>query len=254
VTLDPTQRFSDRVETYVRARPTYPPALLDAFEEDMGVGPGGRVADVGSGTGIFTRQLLDRGLEVYAVEPNAAMRSAAESALVGLRGFHSVEGRAEATSLEATSVDVVTAAQAFHWFDVDGAREEWRRILRPQGWVSIVWNDRQTEAGAFAREYEAFVRGWGGEDYRRIRVSWDLSGALRRLFGDSAWTERSAPNVQSLDQEGFEGRLVSSSYLPGPTDPRHEAMLRAAGELFESHAEQGRVALNYVARMYVGRL
>jgi SAM-dependent methyltransferase len=251
---DPTTRFSDRVESYVRARPGYPAAVLDAIEADTGLTAPLSVADVGSGPGIFTRLLLEKGHTVYAVEPNAPMRQAAEKASGDVPRFHSVDGRAEATTLPDGSVDLVTTAQAFHWFDIDLTRQEWRRILRPPHWAALLWNDRRSDDEGFGSAYEAFLREWGGAEYLRVRGSWDVGGSLDRFFGPRGRREQTLANAQRLDREALEGRLLSSSYLPGPDDPRHVAMLEAARGLFEKYQAGGAVTLAYDVRVYVGRM
>ena len=142
--LRPTERFSDRVADYVRYRPGYPPELLECLQRNCGLRPQWVVADVGSGTGLLAKIFLENGNRVFGIEPNAAMRAAGEEFLRGLDQFTSQEGRAEATGLPARSVDLITAGQAFHWFDRRRARAEFERILKPGGWVALVWNERRT--------------------------------------------------------------------------------------------------------------
>jgi SAM-dependent methyltransferase len=251
---DPTARFSDRVDSYVRARPGYPPAVLDLVEAETGLEAPLAVADVGSGTGIFTRILLERGHTVHAVEPNPPMRRAAEDSLGGFAGFRSVDGRAEATTLPDRSVDLITAAQAFHWFDPGATRDEWRRILRPPRWCALLWNDRKSDDEGFGAAYEALLREWGGAEYLKVRGAWDVCAGLERFFGPGDWRERTLANAQRLDQDALAARLLSSSYLPGPDDPEHRDMLHAAGGLFETYQAGGAVTLVYDVRVYVGRL
>ena len=164
---DPTARFTSRVDDYVRARPGYPPEVVRLLETECALGPGKSVADVGSGTGILTRDLLETGATVYAVEPNAAMREAAEAALEPLsppgergrgEGFVSLAATAEATTLPDAAVDLVIAAQAFHWFDRDAARQEFSRILREPRWVALVWNERAESGTPFLEGYETLLR------------------------------------------------------------------------------------------------
>src|SRR5258706_9853328 len=152
--FEPTTRFSDRVQDYVRWRPGYPPAVLEALRSDLGLRPAHVVADIGSGTGLLSRLLVENGNVVYGVEPNRAMAAVAEADLGPSRRFHSVDGRAEATGLGAGSVDLVTAGQAFHWFKVPESRAEFLRILRPGGGVALVWNLPRVDSTPFLREYE----------------------------------------------------------------------------------------------------
>ncbi len=153
---DSKERFSNRVEDYVRYRPGYPRAVLDLLREECGFAPESVVADIGSGTGILTQMLLENGNVVYGVEPNAEMRAAGESLLQRYARFRSVAGSAEATTLPDASVDFVFVGQAFHWFEPKAARAEFERVLKPRGWVAVIWNERKKDATAFLREYETF--------------------------------------------------------------------------------------------------
>jgi len=150
---DSLTRFSDRVEDYVKYRPGYPPQVIEVLRARCGLTPSSVVADVGSGPGNLARLFLDNGNEVFAVEPNAEMREAGKQSLGNRGGYRSVDGRAEGTRLENASVDFVTAGQAFHWFDWPHAKTEFRRILRPEGWVVLLWNERLTDSSPFLRDY-----------------------------------------------------------------------------------------------------
>ncbi len=211
------------------------------------------VADIGSGTGLLTELFLEHGNPVSAVEPNRAMREAAELLLSRYPNFTSVDGRAEATRLSDCSEDFVTAGQAFHWFERESARAEFRRILKPDGWVVLIWNEREVDATPFARAYEDLLRRYGTDyeqvDHRRVDAN-----VLAGFFGDCVFSSRSFPNRQTFDHDGLRGRLLSSSYTPEPGHPRHEPMLRAVDELFRTHAAGGQVVLDYETRMYFGRL
>jgi ubiquinone/menaquinone biosynthesis C-methylase UbiE len=154
---DSTERFSSRVEHYVRYRPGYPPEVLELLKSECGLTADSVIADVASGTGIFTRLLLENGNRVFGVEPNDDMRRAGEEFLAGYPRFTSVAGTAEATTLADHSVDLVTAAQAAHWFNFEKARREFVRILKSGGWTVLLWNDRRIEATAFLRDYEQLV-------------------------------------------------------------------------------------------------
>lgn len=248
-TPDPTQRFTDRVDNYVRYRPGYPPAVVDCLRDELGISPGATVADVGSGTGILTRLLLDGGYTVYAVEPNDAMRAAAERALGDRPGFHSVAATAEATGLPDDSMDLVTAGQAFHWFDPDASRVEFARILRPGGCVALVWNMRRFREPGFMADYEAMLQAYG-QSYDDVKQSARL-GDLTTLFGD--WYEtRTFPNEQVFDYDGLRGRLLSSSYAPPPGHPQHAPMMAQLRELFDRYQQGGAVTVLYDTQLYWG--
>jgi SAM-dependent methyltransferase len=252
---DQTTRFSGRVDDYVKTRPSYPEGVLDVLREECGLGPRAVVCDLGSGTGLFTKLLLETSATVHAVEPNDEMRAAAERMLATAPGFRSVAGRAEATTLPDASVDLVTAAQAFHWFDVEAAKREMRRILRPATGaanVALVWNDRELEADAFHRDYEELlVRRC--PKYRELQGKADSVDKFDALLGAGRWTRRTVTNAQRLDREGLVGRLRSSSYSPRPGDPTHDETFAELGAIFDRHAEGGVVSMRYTTVVIVGR-
>lgn len=248
----PTTRFSDRVQNYVRYRPGYPPAVLEVLRAETGLAPGWAVADVGSGTGISAKLFLDAGHPVFAVEPNAEMRAAAEAMLGGDPRFRSVDGSAEATTLPDASVDLVVAAQAFHWFDPGRAAGEWRRILRPGGWIVLLWNTRRTDGTPFLRAYEALLREHG-TDYAAVSHENVTDESLRVVLGEG-YGARVVPNQQVFDFEGLKGRLLSSSYAPNVGHPGYEPMAAALDRIFREHQRDGRVRFEYDTEIYFARV
>ncbi len=251
--LDPKGRFSDRAADYARCRPSYPGSLLGWLEEEQGVGPSWVVADVGAGTGISSRMFLDAGHEVIAVEPNAAMRAAAIEKLGSRPGFRAVDAPAEATTLPDASVDLVVAAQAFHWFDSDAVRREWARILRHGGLALVVWNSRRTSGTALLDGYEQLLREHA-TDYAQVAERYAGEAEMRRWFGAGFRAARTFENRQVLDLDGLKGRLLSSSYAPQPGHPGHEPMLADLQRLFERTSIGGCVTLEYDTRAYLGSL
>ncbi|MBL9165761.1 MAG: class I SAM-dependent methyltransferase [Planctomycetaceae bacterium] len=248
----PTDRFSDRVENYVRYRPSYPAAVLDVLREEIGLTPDWSIADVGSGTGISAALLLDNGNEVFAVEPNGPMRAAAEKLLAPYPKFHAVDGTAEATTLDARSVDAVVAAQAFHWFDPAAFGGECRRILKPNGWAVLLWNARRLDATPFLRGYEELLQKYG-TDYARVRHENVDESRLDCFFGTSA-RRRSVENFQPLTLDGLRGRLLSSSYVPADGDPSQAAMLSELDDLFAREQTNGQVVIEYDTEIYFGQI
>jgi len=249
---DPTQRFADRVANYVRYRPTYPEEVIKILERETQLSPKSVVADIGSGTGIFTLLFLPLECTIYAVEPNAAMREAAESNTVAHVGYHSVAGTAEKTGLRNGSISHVVSAQAFHWFDIPKARKEFVRILKPGGWVVLVWNVRRLNSTPFLRAYEDLLIEYG-TDYQKVRHE-NIGAEALEGFYCGPHQKKVLPNVQHFDFEGLAGRLLSSSYAPGPGDPRHQPMMETLRRNFDAHAENGTVAFEYDTEVYFGKL
>lgn len=248
---DSTQRFTNRADNYARFRPSYPAAVLDCLRDECGLNAASVVADIGSGTGILTGQLLDRAGTVYAVEPNAAMRAEAEKALGGRANFVSVDGMAEATTLPGGSVDLVTAGQAFHWFDVEPTRREFRRILRPDGCVALVWNKRDAHDGGFTQAHEALL-GEFARDYHHARHAGRVD-SIDRLF-TAGLEERHFRQERRLDYQAVYGSLLSLSDAPLPGDARYEPMIARLRAIFDDHAQDGFVVLRYQTGLYFGHL
>jgi SAM-dependent methyltransferase len=245
-----TSRFSDRVENYVRYRPGYPAEALQCLRDECGLKPEHVIADIASGTGIWTRMLLENGNRVFGVEPNAEMRQGGERLLANFRRFTSIEGKAEATTLADASVDFVTAAQAAHWFDRERARREFVRILKPGGWLVLLWNERVVDGTPFLREYEQLLLTFG-TDYKDVRHE-RTTEAVNEFFDPAPYHERVFAMRQEFDYAGLEGRLLSSSYAPGPEHPQHQPMLSELRRIFDEYSENGKVGVDYKTRAYFG--
>jgi SAM-dependent methyltransferase len=249
---DSKGRFSNRVADYVRYRPGYPRGVLELLRDECGLTPESAIADIGSGTGILTKLFLDNGNSVYGIEPNAAMREAGEEFLAAYPKFRSVAATAEATTLSDAGVDLVTAAQAYHWFNPPAARVEFARILRPGGSVAVIWNERKKDLGPFAEQYEQLLRTYG-TDYARVSQTYPESRRMTELFG-GGFRHRAFPNEQMMDFTALRGRLLSSSYAPAAGDPHHEPMLADLRKIFDSHAASDSVRFEYETHVYYGRL
>jgi len=247
----PTERFSSRVENYIRYRPSYPSAAIDLLKTRCGLSPGAVVADIGSGTGILSELLLASGAQVIGVEPNDGMRAAAEARLRAQTRFRSVSGTAEATTLAPASIDLLVAGQAFHWFEVEKARREALRVLRNGGFGALLWNERPPEASAFLADYEALLLRHAAE-YAQITASRADVASMRRFFG-GAMKLATFPNQQVFDFEGLRGRLLSSTYAPDASHPQHEPMMAGLREVFRRHEHGGQVVFPYRTLVYFGQ-
>ncbi len=249
--LQPTQRFSNRVENYIKYRPGYPPAVVHCLRELAGLRADSLVADIGCGTGKLAEVLLAAGHRVVGVEPNEPMREAGRALLAHHPAFEMVAGSAEATSLADHSVDLITAAQAFHWFDAGAARREFARILKPSGAVALIWNHRHMSGTPFLEAYEALARRHCPE-YAAIVADHADEEAVAAFFAPAPVRQARFDNEQSLDFDGLSGRLLSSSYAPA-SGPEHEAMMVDLKQLFQDHQHDGRVSMGYDTKVFCGR-
>ena len=250
--MQSVERFSSRVDNYVRYRPGYPPEIVELLENECGLTHDSTVADIGSGTGKLTELFLENGNVVFGVEPNAGMRAAGETLLRQYPSFQSVDGTAEATTLTASSVDFVMAAQAFHWFDPLAAKQEFARILKPGGWAVLVWNERQVDTSPFLRAYETLLLTFN-TDYPVVRQE-NAAAAITSFFAPAVPKTKEMPNSQEFDLASLEGRLLSSSYTPEAGDPRFQSMLANLREIFDQHQEGGIVRFEYTTRIFYNQI
>jgi SAM-dependent methyltransferase len=251
--IDVTQRFSSRVENYIKYRPGYPDGVIETLRNECGLTSDSIIADVGSGTGILTQMFLKNGATVFGIEPNQEMREAGERLLKDYRRFRSVGAKAEETRLDDASVDFITAGQAFHWFDREKVRAEFARILKPQGWIALIWNERVTTTTRFLIAYEQLLKDYSTDyeqvDHRRIDDK-----VIRDFFGSDQFRLKQFNNIQVFDYEGLKGRLLSSSYSPEEGHPNFEPMLTELERIFQAYHDEGRVVVEYITQMYYGQL
>lgn len=250
---DSTTRFSNRVENYVKWRPSYPDGVIDMLREACGLKPDWAISDIGSGPGNLTRLLLEFGAEVYGVEPNRDMREAGETLLAGHSRFHSIDGTAESTGLPDASVQLVTAGQAFHWFDRDRSKREFERILTRPKWVALVWNFREGDTPFFV-DYERLSRTYS-IDFDQVTARGEATeAAIESFFSPGVVKRFTLSNNQALDLTGLRGRIESSSYMLTPEHPDYGKMITAIETLFAEHAVDGALSFHYETRLYVGQL
>jgi ubiquinone/menaquinone biosynthesis C-methylase UbiE len=247
--METVERFSNRVENYIKYRPGYPLEVLQLFKDEMNLKPSSVLADIGSGTGVSSRLFLENGNTVYGVEPNAAMRNAATRLLKNFPNYKPVDGTAEYTTLPDSSVNIVFAAQAFHWFEPEKTRIEFKRITREAGYIALIWNERQLDTTPFLREYEHFLLANAG-DYEKVRHENVTAEKLEDFF-QTDFKKRTFANEQIFDFEGLRGRMLSSSYMPSESDERFADVESQLRKLFEKHAdENGRIAILYDTNVF----
>jgi SAM-dependent methyltransferase len=250
---NPTERFTGRVESYRRFRPTYPLKVIDLLQRECCLRPDSRVVDIAAGTGIFTELLLAGGWDVTAVEPNDEMRAACAALQSQYPKLSILGGTAEATGLPDHSIDLITAAQALHWFDLGKTRAEFARILKPGGWCAIVYNNRRMGGDPFHDGYEELLIDYG-IDYQEVQRRHFPEGKIAEFLAPSPTRRANFPNPQPLSLEALEGRILSSSYMPQPVQPRFREMCAAIHRLFAENERNGEVTLQQDCVVGYGQL
>jgi len=245
--IEPKKRFSSRVENYIKYRPSYPLKIIEFLKKKNVLTDNTVIADIGSGTGILAKIFLDNGNQVYGVEPNKDMREAAEKNLRGYTNFTSLEGSAESTGLEENCIDLITAGQAFHWFDVEEAKREFKRILNSDGNVGLIWNNREKSGADFNSSYENFILKYG-IDYKEVRKN------EKNVYLFFNYQKESFYNFQELDFTSFKGRVLSSSYIPLEDNPIFPNMILELEDLFDKHQRNGIIKIEYDTEIYLGKL
>ncbi len=254
MTIETTHRFADRVDNYVKYRPHYPREMFDFLLSQHIINENSIVADIGSGTGISSKPFLKLNLEVFAVEPNKEMREAAEKLLGDHKNFHSVNASAENTTLKDHSIDVIVVGQAFHWFEKEKTKQEFKRILKPGGHVVLLWNDRRTDSTEFLRSYEDFLQ-LCGTDYKEVNhKNTQDKNIFDAFFGENNYTEKWFDNFQEVDFAGLKGRVLSSSYMPNEGHKDYEHMMYCLKKVFARYQQNNTVRLDYDTKIYYGKL
>lgn len=247
IALHPTTRFSNRVENYVRYRPSYPDLIVPFLEGHIALHKNQRIADIGSGTGLFSELFLKNGYQVTGIEPNHEMRKAAEAKLANYPGFTSRDRRAEQTGLRGGSVDLITVAQAFHWMEPGATKKEFLRILKPGGYIILAWNIRLQHT-PFLRDYEELRKRFG-IDYKGEKMVDEEN--ISAFFHPMPMKVQSFPNIQLLDFEALKGQFLSASYIPLPGHPDYDQMMEKFVQLFIEHNEKGFIKMEYVTKLYL---
>ena len=253
MSLNPTKRFSDRVHYYVKYRPEYPTEIVDLLKEACALSKSSTIADIGSGTGFLSELFLQNGNKVFGIEPNPEMRMAAEDRFADKPHFISINGRAESTGLEESTIDFITAGQAFHWFDLEKTKSEFKRILKSHGFVVLIWNVRKLDATPFLTAYEKFLHKYG-TDYKKVQYKTVASQLVENFFGKCQYKLEIFSNSQKLNYVGLEGRLLSSSYVPAYGKTNHNRMLEGLASIFNECNIGGYVTFEYDTKVFFGKL
>ncbi len=250
--LKSTERFSDRVSNYIKYRPSYPDELIDTLASICHLDSQSIIADIGSGTGKFSKLLLDKNYRVVGVEPNKEMREVAEHQFSKLNNFISIEGESEETSIKSSSVDLITVAQAFHWFNRKKTRKEFERILKPTGYIALIWNQRNLDF-PFQKEYDQMLREYA-TDYNTVNHMSLTIEDFVDFYNPGEISTFEFVNTQYFELDGFLGRMQSSSYTPKTGTKEYEALIKAAENLFNKFENKGSIRFEYETFLYLGKL
>ncbi len=242
-----TERFVDKVNDYVKYRPHYPSSILFLIKQNIKFNSNWVVADIGSGTGISSKLFLDNGNRVIGIEPNFEMRRAAEDQLKGFLNFTSLDGTAEASQLPDQSVDLIFSGQAFHWFDKDIAKIEFKRILNPSGYIVLCWNQRDGNS-QFQIRYEQILQKFV-PDYDQVNHRNITDSEIQEFFQPKKLKRESTTNHQYFDLDGLQGRLRSSSYCPKENEA-YSVLMEEIETLFHEFEVDGRIRFDYVTNIY----
>lgn len=251
--MNTLNRFSNRVDNYIKYRPDYPHEVITFLKQEGILTRESVIADIGSGTGISAELFLKEGNVVYGVEPNKEMRQAAQKLLASYKNFCSIDGSAEITMLPTEDIDIIIAGQAFHWFDKEKCKSEFRRILKPNGIIILMWNDRRTDNTPFLRAYEDFIQLFA-TDYKEVNHKNMDEKIFNDFFGEANYALESFDNFQHFDFEGLKGRVLSSSYMPDENHTDFNFMMSVLKKIFNRFQENGKVTLEYDTKIYYGKL
>jgi ubiquinone/menaquinone biosynthesis C-methylase UbiE len=223
--------------------------VITYLQRQAGLSKNTIVADIGSGTGIFTKHLLDTADKVYAIEPNTEMRAAADVMLKDYPNYISLGASASQTGLNDHSVNLIVCAQAFHWFNTPEAKAEFKRILKDTGYVSLIWNNRVTDVDDFSKAYDKLLREKTA-DYNEVNHQKLAPTDFRAFYKDKKYEKVIFPSFQEFDEEGYIGRANSSSYVP----VGDETFLQHLKDIFRQYQQNGKVKFHYNTEVYLGQV
>ena len=249
----PSDRFTQTVQDYVKINPFYLEDVLRFLVDECQLSKHRTIAGIGTGTGFVSRLLLEYGNVVYGVEANPLMRDTMIEEFRRYPSFSGVDGTAENTSLDNKSIDIIMAGTAFHWFDLEKTKAEFKRVLKPQGWVLLIWNVRNPFKTDFLIDYENYILKHG-KDFRKGNENKTDDDLIQDFFRPFEAKVKSFTNIQQFNWEGLVGKLSSTSHCLKPDDANYEEMLRELRDLYEKHQLNGLVDFEYVTNMYYGHL
>ena len=251
--MDNKERFTKKVNNYVKYRPTYPQELIDYLFTDLGFSNNSIIADIGAGTGILTRLLADRVKTLYAIEPNKNMREACKKSCKNFKNVITIDGSAEDTTLMDNSIDFITVAQAFHWFDEINCLKEFKRILKPENNVVLIWNRKDNEDPSVQENSELCKKYC--PDFKEVAGNSKISpDNYKDLFKNKICKYKVFDNDLILTLESYIGGTLSSSYAPLGNDPNYQDFIDELTALFHKYSNQGKLLVKSKTHSYAGQI
>lgn len=244
------ERFSDRVENYIKYRPDYPFEIIEFLKKEIDLTSDKVIADIGSGTGLSALNFLKNGNQVIGIEPNEEMRKAGEIFLKEYSKFSSQYGKSDNTNLPDNSIDLIIAGQAFHWFDVDKTKNEFKRILKGDRYVLLIWNEKNFSK-LFMSDYEKLLKTYG-TDYDKVKQE-NIDDSILSNFFDKGYQLKEFYNNQIFDYQGVEGRMLSSSYIPLDATIR-ETITNELKNIFNKYQSDNKIDFEYTTKVYYGKI
>lgn len=244
--------YSSKAEKYARYRWDYAPEAIATILTTTGLAPDAVIADIGAGTGILTKHFLDYARHVYAVELNPEMRQIAEQTLGTHPAFHNLDASAEATTLSDQSVDLITVAQAIHWFEPTATKREFSRILKPGGWLAILRNygvDLELDNALKPAMSKDF-----GVRFASAVIQPGKDTPVSFYYGGDHVPKQLFPFTNRQTWEEFLGSNLSASYTPDEDHPQYPRFEQALHDIFTRFSVNGSIATRGVTELYLGHI
>ena len=251
--LEPTRHFSKKAENYMKYRWRYPKEVLDYLKSSVGLQKSWNIADIGYGTGILTKILLDNGNNVIGVEPNDDMRNAGEEYLKDYSNFVSMNAKAEESKIKDNSLELITVAQAIHWFNPEKTKIEFNRILKDNGIIFIIFNRRSKERSDFIIDYDNINKKYN-KDFKYTNNNPSNGNLIINYLLDDKIHYHSIDNKISEGFESFKGGFLSASFIPDETSENYTEMINELKDIFDKHKNNDKITFEYSTEIYWGHL
>lgn len=248
------ERYSSKTDDYAKYRPNFPNEIVEFLYSNDFINSNSIIADIGSGTGRFTRLLLEKGNKVYGVERNDEMRAKAEQLLSQYSNFISIRGSAEETVLTDNTIDLITAAQAFHWFNKEKCLSEFKRIIKKNGKVLILWDDFLTNYNNFSIEYGKVLNKYRIVELGQMEKRFTRTEMISDFFRNNKYETLSFTHEIYQNFNSIKGGALSASFTPKPDEVNYKPFLLELQEVFEKFQSEGKVLTAFQTICYLGKI